>query len=422
MQLLYKLIRNRLGEYVGLPKSIYILFIVRIVMSMGNFVYPFLTFFLTQQIGFTANQASSYFALAAVLSMVGSVIGGRLADNFGRKKLMIVLQGISGLFFMACTFLGHSIWVPIFLSVAGMFSGAAQPANSAMVTDLTNKENRKPAFSLLYLGINLGFTFGPAIGQFLYLKYPSMIFICNAASIFLTLILVGIFVEETAPSKEEIEESLMQNDMEAADKSNVFTALIKRPALLLFLVGRTLNQLVYSVIGFAIPIQMALTFGEKSGAEYFGYVLTWTGMVVILFTIPIIKLTSRIKPIMNIALAGVFYAVGFGMIGMISSFWLFILAGWIFTIGEILEATNAGVYVANNSPMNQRGRFNAVIPIITGLGSAFGPKIFGWSIDNVGIYSVWVLCFALSMLSSVFMLWLRMFEDKWYEKKYSRAL
>lgn len=415
-------VERRFGEYMGLPKAIYIIFVVRIVNAMGNFVYPFLTFFLTQKIGFSASEASNFFMLSSILSMLGSIVGGKLADNFGRKKLMLMLQGAAGLIFAVCGFLDNSILIPILLAFAGMFNGAAQPANSAMVADLTNKENRKPAMSLLYLGINIGFSFGPAIGQFLYRSYPSMIFFGNAGSIFITLLLVALFVKETAPTEEEVEEGMKLNDDEAAESSNILISFKKRPTLLLFLVGKTVNQLVYSVIGFAIPIQMARTFGETMGTEYYGYVLMWTGIVVITFTIPIIKLTNKIRPIVNIALAGVFYAVGFGMIGIISNFWLFMLSGFIFTIGEILEATNAGVYIANHSPMNQRGRFNSIIPMITGMGSTFGPKIFGITIDTIGIYSVWVMCFVLAMMSSVFMLWLRLFEDKWHEKKYGRAL
>ena len=34
--------RERFGDYLELPRSIWILFIVRIINAMGNFVYPFL--------------------------------------------------------------------------------------------------------------------------------------------------------------------------------------------------------------------------------------------------------------------------------------------------------------------------------------------------------------------------------------------
>jgi MFS family permease len=249
-----------------------------------------------------------------------------------------------------------------------------------------------------------------------------MIFYGNAGSIIISLILIGCFIRESAPTEEEIENSKQIKDDESAEDSNVFKALIKRPTLFLFLLGRTLNQLVYSSIGFAIPLQMAKTFGEELGPRYFGYLMSFTGAVVVTLTIIIIKLTSKIRPILNVAIASVFYAVGLGMIGFINSFWLFILSALIFTIGEIIEATNAGVYVANHSPINHRGRFNAIIPLVTGMGATFGPKIFGIVIDNRDLTTMWVLCFVLAAISSIFMVWLRTFEIKWNEKKYGRAL
>ena len=414
-------VKLRFNDYFELPKDIWILFFVRIISAMGNFVYPFLTFFLTKKIGLSASQAGNYFIASAILSMIGALIGGKLADHFGRKKLMIIFQGTTAILFLSCAFLGNSIWVPVMLSLAGMFNGASQPANSAMVTDLTNKDNRKTALSLLYLGINLGFAIGPTIAGFLYNNYINLIFYGNAGSIIISLILVGIFIKESAPTKEQIENSKQFNDDEAAEDSNVLKALVKRPTLFLFLLGRTINQLVYSAIGFAIPLQMAKTFGEELGPMYFGYLMSFTGVVVVTLTIIIIKLTSGIKPIINVAIASAFYAVGLGMLGFVNSFWLFILSGLIFTIGEIIEATNAGVYVANHSPINHRGRFNAIIPLVTGMGATFGPKIFGIVIDNKDLSTMWVLCFVLAMISSVFMVWLRTFEVKWNEKKYGRA-
>lgn len=411
-----------LGDYGKLPKAIWILFGVRIVNALGNFIYPFLTFFLTQKIGLSPSRAADFFILASLMSMVGSLIGGKLADRYGRKKLMLTFQGIAALFYFACAFLGNSIIIPFLLSTASMFNGAAQPANSAMVTDLTNKDNRKQAFSLLYLGINLGFAVGPKIAGELYNYNSDLIFLGNAVAIMITILVVGFLVKETAPTEEEIEISKDQNDDESAESTNVWVALFKRPTLLLFLIGRTLNQLVYATIGFAIPLQMSKTFGEMAGPSSYGDLMAFTGWVVILFTLPSIKLTGKNRTVINMALAGVFYAVGFGMIGFISNYWLFLLSGFIFTVGEILEVTNAGIYVANHSPINHRGRFNAIIPLVTGIGAMFGPKFFGVYIEAYGLKSLWILCFILAMTSSLFMLWLRVFEDKWNAKKYGRAL
>ena len=403
---------KRFNIYEGLPKSIYVLFIVRIISSMGNFVYPFLTFFLTERLGLSAQEAGLYFLFAAFSQGIGSVIGGKLTDSFGRRNLLMVFQVLSGVCFLPSVFIGNSMWIPRLLILSGVFAGAAQTVNSAMVNDLTNKENRKQAFSLLYLGVNIGFAIGPTIAGLLYYNHTNWIFMGNASSIFISVILLFLYVEETMPEHIEVEGHDDMDDSEAAEEGGVLKALLKRPILIFFMLGRTINQFVYSTIGFALPIQLISTFGGEIGPKNFGYLMSFTGVVIILCTIPITKLTMGYRPLINMTMAGLFYAIGFGMIGFINTFTFFLLSALIFTLGEILEATNSGVYIANHSPITHRGRFNAIIPFVYGLGNALGPYSFGKIIDKHGLKALWVLCFILMMFSGLFMLLLNTYEVK----------
>jgi MFS family permease len=398
--------------YSGLPRTIYILAIARVVNAMGNFVYPFLTLFLTEHIGFSTEKAGTYFMISAMAQVIGSVVGGKLTDKFGRKSLYLIFQGSTALCYIPCAFLGNSIAIAWLLIFAGFLSSAAQPANSAMMIDLTNKENRKQAYSLLYLGINLGFSIGPMIAAFLYKNYTRFIFLGNAVSIIITLILLSIFIEDTMPSKIEIESSKKAGGSESAEDSNVIKALLKRPVLLLFLIGIMINSFVYSSIRFVLPLQLRAVFGGDAGPKYFGYMMSTNGIVIILITTFIIKITIKIKPIINVSLASLFFAVGLGMLGFAKSFPIYILSAVLYTIGEILEATNSGVYIANHSPINQRGRFNAAIPLITGMGSTIAPFVFGRFMTSFGNTKLWIMCFLLAVATSIFLSWLGNYESR----------
>lgn len=400
---------KKLNIYSGLPRSIYVLFIVRIINAMGNFVYPFLTFFLTERVGLSAEEAGTYFMASAFFQVIGSITGGKLTDRFGRKKLFLTFQGLAALCFLPCPFLGNSVLIPMFLILSGMFAGAAQPVNTAMVTDLTNVRNRKQAFSLLYMGINIGFSIGPMIAGFLYKNHTNWIFYGNAFAILISLVMILLLVDETMPNMEEEQEEFGESD-EAAEEGSVFSAMRKRPVLMLFTVGKLVNQLVYSCIGFAIPLQLREIYGGSIGPRYFGIIMSFTGLVVISCTVPATRLTVKINPLISMALAGFFYAVGFGMIGFIDALPMFMLSAFIFTVGEVLEATNAGVYIANHSPITHRGRFNALISMITSTGSAVGPYFFGKFISRFGLFELWILCFSLTFASGLFMLWLRYYE------------
>jgi MFS family permease len=113
------------------------------------------------------------------------------------------------------------------------------------------------------------------------------------------------------------------------------------------------------------------------------------------------SLTKRFKPLINITIAGVFYAVGFGMLGIVDTYPLFILSTIIWTIGEILVVTNFGVYLADHSPSNFRARFNAIGSLSWSIGAALGTSIAGKFIEEIGLNYIWLLAFILSVLGII---------------------
>jgi MFS family permease len=400
-----------LEPYAGLPREIYILFFVRIINSMGNFVFPLLTLFLTDKLGLGTREAGVFVSLSTLAYVPGGLIGGKLSDILGRKKVMVIFQGIAALLFIPCAFLGKSVLIPWLLILAGVSIGAVQPANSAMVADLTNQGNRKAAFSLLYLGINIGFSVGPLIAGFLYKNYLPLTFIGNAAAILVTLLLVIIFVKETKNDQIKDEEEVSEE--ERAQEGNVFSVLIKRPTVLAFAVLSSVYSFAYSQGNFSTTLQLKEIFGDRASTLMGGIFFT-NGIIVVTMTTLIVYLTKRNRPLFNIAFSGVFFACGFGMLYFISSYPLFIFSTIVWTIGEILNATNSGVYIADHAPSSHRGRFNSVLTIITGAGSAVGPLVMGGYIQNLGVRFVWPLVFSITILSAILIYALHLGESSKY--------
>ncbi|WP_425447694.1 MDR family MFS transporter [Dethiothermospora halolimnae] len=405
-------IKRIFNNYKGLPQSVYILFIARIINSMGAFVYPFLTLFLTDKMGIKEQQAGMYFFLAAMVSVPGSLLGGFLSDRIGRKKIILIFQSLAALCFVPCGFLGNSMLIPWLLIMASFFGGAVQPANSAMMADLTDESNRKEAFSLLYLGINVGFAIGPLIAGFLYENYTSLIFYGDATTTFISLILVYKFVKETKPSHEDIIESTKIESDEKAEKGNIIRVLIKRPSLIAFSLVATIYSFVFVQHGYSIPLQVKEIFGANLGSKMYGTLMTTNAVVVVALTSVITSITKKLKPVQNISLAGIMCAIGFGMLYYANSYWIFFLSTVIWTVGEILNVTNTGVYIANHTPMSHRGRFNSILPIITGAGYAVGPLIMGGYIEKFSIRMVWPITFTLAIGAATLMYGLYMIEKK----------
>lgn len=393
---------NIFKTYSGLPRSIYVVFFARIINSMGSFVHPFLTLFLTKSMGLKTETVGLFLMMSALSSIPGSLIGGKLSDHIGRKKIIIIFQGLAALCLIPCAFLGKSIIIPYLLILSSFFGGAAQPANSAMMADLTNTKNRKAAYSLLYLGINIGFSLGPLIAGFLYNHYLKILFLGDAATTILSLILVAVFVEETLPTKASTENKVttdFYNENEKAQEGSLLSVLFKRPYLIAFATISMIFSFMYSQFGFITPLQMDKLF-SADGAKLYGSIMAINGVVVVTMTTVITAITKKLRPIFNITLAGLFFSIGFGMLFLAKTFTVFIISTIIWTIGEILSATNSGVYIANHTPMSHRGRFNAVIPLITGTGFAVGPYMMSLFILNRAVNSAWVLVFILGIFAS----------------------
>jgi MFS family permease len=390
-----------LQPYAGLPRGIYILFMVRVINSMGSFVFPLLTLLLTDKIGLSADRAGIYVSLAGLSYLPGGLIGGKLSDHFGRKKIMIIFQGAAAVLLIPCAFLGKSMVIPWILIMVGVLNGAAQPANSAMIADMTNSENRKTAFSFLYLGINIGFSVGPLIAGFLYKNYLPLTFLGNALAAFISLTLLILFVDESMPCKGSTEQTIINED-EKSEEGSVLKVLMQRPMVLAFALLSSVYTFAYSQGNFSTTLQLRELFGDNA-SKILGSIFFTNGIEVVTMTTIIVYLTKKYKPIFNISLAGFFFACGFGMLYFISSVPLYIFSTVVWTIGEILNATNSGVYIADHAPMSHRGRFNSILTIITGAGSAIGPLIMGRYIKVHGVRMVWPLVFTLTMVSAALM-------------------
>ena len=405
-------IRKFLRSYSGLDRSIYFLCLAQIVNSIGHFVHPFLTMFLTQKIGMDPVEAGTYVMLSAAAWVPGSLLGGKIADQFGRKRVLVLFQFLAAVALVPCAFLGISRIIPWLLIGSSFLYGVAEPINDAMITDLTVPQKRKGAFSLLYLSHNIGFALGPMIAGFLFNRYLAWIFLGDAITTAIAVILIALFIKESAPSEEQITESFAEDrSEERAERGSLIKVLRKRPFLLAFMFIHIVLSFVYSQTAFSLPMQLSAVFTE-AGPRWYGMIMSFNALVVIVLTTFAINSTERIKPVLTVAIASLFFAVGFGMIGLIRTLPLLLLSTLIWTIGEILEATNTSVYVANHAPITHRGRINAIAPIIMWSGFGLGPPLSAQFIERFSLVRIWPLCFLLSVLAAGLLFGLHLLEKK----------
>ncbi|NLZ47392.1 MAG: MFS transporter [Clostridiales bacterium] len=390
---------NIFKGYKGLPRSMYVLFVAQIINRFGDFVMPFLTLYLTVKIGLSAEVTGFLVMLTSIINMPASLIGGYAADKFGRKKTYLYAQSAAALTLLPCAFFSNAYINVGCLMISTFFSGFLRPAMDAMVSDILPPEKRQTGFALEYLGINIGVALGPLVSGILFNKSLPLLFIGDAFTSFIAVYLVASNIEETNTLKNKQKVYL---ETEREEKKNVFLALLERPQLLVFFFVYIIFSIIYTQHRFSLPLTMNQIFGDD-GTQKFSLLMSTNAFTVIGLTVIITAFTSKLHPLANMVIAGITYAVGFGMVGHVDNMFLLILSTVIWTIGEILVTTSFGVYVANNSPSNYRATFNAVGSISWSIGSAAGTYLAGVYIKYYGLGSLWNVIIVLSIIGSLMM-------------------
>jgi len=389
--------------YRGLPQSVYIIFIAQIINRFGDFVRPFLTLFLTTYFGYSVAMTGIFVMLNTLVSVPGSFLGGRIADHYGRKKAYLFFQSLAGLTIFLCAFFyKHPLMIGLIMA-SSFFGGAVRPIISAILADVLSPEDRQRGFSLSYLGINIGVALGPIVAGFLFNHFLIMIFIGDALTSAIAVLLVALRIKESLPT-EGRDEVLSREEAHAT--GSVLSVLIKRPILLAFLFFNIFLSASYIQVSFSFPLILGALFGTDA-APIFGSLMSFNAIVVIVMTLAITKFSTHFRPITNIAIASSSYIVGFGFIGMITHLPLFWVTTFIWTLGEILMSINFGVFIVNQTPQNFRARFNAVSSLSFAVGSILGTAIVGQYIDHYDVYSVWYLVAGLSTIGTLGMLFVR---------------
>ena len=410
-----KKISALLNPYRGLPKEIYVIFASRIINAMGCFVMPLLTLILTEKIGLSKEMSGVYISASGLIFMPAAMIGGKLTDIIGRKKVIIIFNFLSAMLYIICGFMNPSINMIYVLMLASMSMVIAGLAHDALIADLTTPENRDGAYALSYMGWNIGFAIGPIIGGLLYENYLPLVFIGDAVTALISLGLIFIFIKETIhlTKQEVIEEG---RNLETREEGTILSVLLKRPILIYFALCTFGYNFVYSQWSFMMPIHAKQNF-LTLGAKYYGLMAGFNGLVVMLFTPLITKMSENTKHIRKMIYGGLLYAFGFGMLGILNTLPFFFVSVFIFTLGEIILSISITPFIANHTPMSHRGRMNAVLPIIFGMGYTLGPITMGKALGYISIELAWLLLGMVAIISSIFMYGLERYDEKENKKE-----
>ena len=153
--------------YEGLPREAWILAGINLVNASGTMVVFFLTLYLTQRLGFTASRAGQVVGAFGVGMLLGTVLGGKVADKIGTRAVQKAGLIASGTFLIILGFEREVPLLFVFVFLSGVSNAALFPANASAMAEICGPSDRSRGFVLNRLANNLGATVGPVAGGLL---------------------------------------------------------------------------------------------------------------------------------------------------------------------------------------------------------------------------------------------------------------
>lgn len=376
--------------YNQFPRTYWVVAGTHFIDVIGNtLLMPFFALYVTQKFGVGMTEAGIILATNSVAGMIGSTIGGAMADRFGRRGIILfglVVSALSGLtlgfvnkFYM---FYGLSVFV-------GLMGSAAHPAHQAMIADILPPEKRTEGFGMMRVISNFAWIIGPTIGGFLAHYDFLYLFLSDAAISIITALLVFRLLPETKPQpKEKTEhESLWQTI------GGYSVALADRPYLA-FVFASILMILVYQQMYSSLSVYLRDV--HHVDPQFYGLIMSSSAITVVIFQFWVTRIIKKYPPFLMMAAATFFYMIGFTMYGFVATIPLFIVAMVIITIGEMIGMPTSNVLAASFAPEEMRARYMAVFGLTWSVPSMVGPWAAGLIFDNYDPNYVWyiggVLC------------------------------
>lgn len=357
-------------------------------------LFPFFALYITEKFDVGMTQAGLVLGLFSVFSLVGNAIGGALTDRFGRKKLILYGLVASALTTLSLGLVNEFRLLFPLAAIIGIFADVAGPAHQAMIADILPEKQRQEGFGILRVVANMSWIIGPTIGGFVATRSFFALFVSDAVISCIVAVIFFLYIPETKPARAEGEkpETMLQT---FAGYRKVFRDF----AFMAFIFASILMGVVYIQMYNSLSVYLRDQHGISP--QGFGFILTTSAITVILFQFQTTRIIKNKPPFLMMGFGTLFYMLGFGMYGVVSSYLLFVLAMVVVTTGEMIVVPTASALAANFAPEVMRGRYMAVFGLVWQLPAAVGPAAAGYILDNFNPNLLWYLGAGLCAVAAV---------------------
>jgi predicted MFS family arabinose efflux permease len=379
----------------GLPRDLWVLSAATLINRLGTMAIPFLVLYLTRELGFSPERAGLALGIYGASAIVAAPISGRLCDRIGGLPIIRASLLGSGLMLLAFPFVGSFPSV-IALTIAwSLFNESGRPATLTLIADLVPTEQRKPAYALMRLAINLGMSVGPAVGGFIAAHSFKMIFVANAgASLASGLFLILVPLSAVAHTR--------ATHAVSSDGSVPRRAVLSDRPMMVFLFATFLINVVFFQHEGALPLFLVQDLHLSTA--FYGGLFTINTLMIVFMEVPLNAATAHWPHRFALSLGSLLFAAGSGLFGFARGPWMIVLGVVVWTFGEMMLFPQASAYVADVAPPHRRGAYMGAFSMAFSLSFAVAPWAGTTVYAHFGAAILWSSVFVVGLVAAAIML------------------
>jgi len=389
--------------YRGLPPQVWRLAVVAFINRSGTMVVPFLTLWLTGERGYSSGQAGVFLTLYGLGGLAGTYLGGWASDRWPPRRLQIASLTATGVLFFLLGIMPGTLSIASTLAMVALAGESFRPANATSLTRWSTTEVRSRSFALRRLAINLGMTFGPAVGGYLALVGYGWLFVVDGATCLIAAVaLARLLPDEPSPASATSSSAPSgpaglpgsAGSQPRSGRPPEPSPWQDRPFLLYLGLLMGLTLIVFQFAS-TWPLTLRDLYGLRENR--IGLLLAVNTLLIVAVEMVLIHWVQRFDPLRVMALGALWVGGGFALLPFGSSFAFAGLSVVVWTVGEMLSFPLSESVAATRAGERNVGAYLGLFATAFGLSFAVAQTIGPWIYQTWGPRVLWLSAGGLSV-------------------------
>ncbi|MGN9810687.1 MFS transporter [Micromonospora sp. BQ11] len=385
----------------GLPAIFWYLWAGLLINRAGAFAMLFLSLYLTEARGASESLAGTVVGAYGVGGAAGVLLGGVLADRWGRRATLLAAHLVTAVLMVALAFSRHLVVIAVLAALVGVAHSMPSPAFVAAIVDVVPERRRSRAFNLQFWAFNLGMAVASLLAGVLAEASFVALFLVDAVATLAAAVVIAVKVPETLAGgrgrlRIRARGTVRVRRADGPRPPGLRTALTDRTFLTF--VGLTL---VLAVLTLQTSTIMPLAMRDDGlRPSAYGAVVALGGVLIVLGQLFVPRLIDGHRRDRVLAVSTALLGVGFTALAFADSLVVYLAAAVVWTVGQMLAAPPNAQINADLAPPELRARYQSVFYLAFPVASFVAPTLGGVSLQYLGERH-WLIVGGLGFLAAV---------------------